>query len=236
MGRISKIKRFDEMREFPHVFEPDGNHILSSDYEMKGHWNEVFFKNDKPIILELGCGRGEYTIELARRSPQFNFIGVDIKGARMWKGAQESLRLQLDNVAFLRCRIEFLFRMFARNEISGIWITFPDPQLRKPRKRLTSSRFINMYMDMLKPGGRIHLKTDSDVLHEYTLSLLKWNNLMPDRCTADLYGYGPVDDVLSIRTHYESGFLRIGKPITYLSFIPVHGQRFTEPREQSEQL
>jgi tRNA (guanine-N7-)-methyltransferase len=142
LGRISKIKRFDEMRDFPHVFEPDGHAVLLSDYEMKGRWNQQFFRNGKPVVLELGCGRGEYTVELARRSPEFNFIGVDIKGARMWKGAQEALRLKLDNVAFLRCRIEFLFRMFAPDEIAEIWITFPDPQARKPRKRLTSSRFI----------------------------------------------------------------------------------------------
>jgi tRNA (guanine-N7-)-methyltransferase len=223
------------MRDFPHVFEPDGNDILLSDYAMKGRWNQQFFGNDKPIILELGCGRGEYTVELARRFPASNFIGVDIKGARMWKGAQESIRLKLDNVAFLRCRIEFLFRMFAQNEISEIWITFPDPQARKPRKRLTSSRFINMYADMLVPGGRIHLKTDSTILHEYTLYLLKWNGLSPDRCTADLYSSGFADEILSIRTHYESGFLRIGKPITYLSFVPVHGHRLTEPREEPVQ-
>jgi tRNA (guanine-N7-)-methyltransferase len=235
LGRVSKIKRFDEMREFPHVFEPDGNAILLSDYEMKGCWNERFFRNGQPIILELGCGRGEYTVELAKRSPEYNFIGVDIKGARMWKGAQESLRLKLNNVAFLRCRIEFLFRMFAQKEITEIWITFPDPQARKPRKRLTSSRFINMYMDMLNPGGRIHLKTDSPILHEYTVSLLKWNGLVPDRCTADLYASGLVDEVLSIRTHYESGFLQAGKPITYLSFVPDHSHRLTEQREESEQ-
>ena len=231
MGRISKIKRFDEMREFPHVFEPDGNAILRSDYEMKGRWNQQFFGNEKPIVLELGCGRGEYTIELARSSPGHNFIGVDIKGARMWKGARESLRLKLDNVAFLRCRIEFLFRMFARDEISEIWLTFPDPQARKPRKRLTSGRFINMYLDMLIPGGRIHLKTDSLILHEYTLALLKWNGLVPDISTADLYASHPADEVLSIRTHYESGFLQVGKPITYLSFVPVRGHLWTEPRE-----
>ncbi|MCX6225873.1 MAG: tRNA (guanosine(46)-N7)-methyltransferase TrmB [Bacteroidia bacterium] len=235
MGRISKIKRFDEMREFPHVFEPDGNAVLASDYEMKGLWNRQFFRNENPIILELGCGRGEYTIELARRSPECNFIGVDIKGARMWKGARESLRLKLGNVAFLRCRIEFLFRMFAKEEISEIWITFPDPQARKPRKRLTSSRFINMYLDMLSPGGRIHLKTDSPILHEYTLSLLKWNKIVPDRCTTDLYATEQADEELSIRTHYESGFLQAGKPITYLSFVPVHGHPWTEPREISPQ-
>jgi tRNA (guanine-N7-)-methyltransferase len=223
------------MRDFPHVFEPDGNAILLSDYEMKGNWSQKFFGNEKPIILELGCGRGEYTVELARRYPEINFIGVDIKGARMWKGAQESLRLELNNVAFLRCRIEFLFRMFAANEITEIWITFPDPQARKARKRLTSSRFINMYMDMMRPGGRIHLKTDSPILHEYTLYLLKWNGLIPDRCTADLYASGLADDVLSIRTHYESGFLRIGKPITYLSFVPDPGHRWTEPREEIHQ-
>jgi tRNA (guanine-N7-)-methyltransferase len=224
------------MRDFPHVFEPDGNAILLSDYEMKGCWNQQVFRNDKPIVLELGCGRGEYTVELARRSPEFNFIGVDIKGARMWKGAGESLRLKLGNVAFLRCRIEFLYRMFAQNEVSEIWITFPDPQARKPRKRLTSSRFINMYLDMLRPGGRIHLKTDSPILHEYTVSLLQWNGLAPDQCTADLYASGMADETLSIRTHYESGFLQVGKPITYLSFIPLHGHRWTEPREESDPL
>ncbi len=219
------------MRELPHVFEPDGNAILLSDYEMKGHWDEKFFRNGRPIILELGCGRGEYTVELAKKSPEFNFIGVDIKGARMWKGARESMRLELSNVAFLRCRIEFLFRMFAENEVSEIWITFPDPQARKPRKRLTSSRFINMYMDMLNPGGRIHLKTDSQILHEYTCSLLKWNGVVPDFCTDDLYASDLVNEVLSIRTHYESGFLRQGMPITYLSFIPDHSHRWMEPRE-----
>jgi tRNA (guanine-N7-)-methyltransferase len=220
------------MREFPHVFEPDGNAILLSDYRMKGNWNGQFFHNSNPIILELGCGRGEYTVELAKKFPACNFIGVDIKGARMWKGARESMNLNLGNVAFLRCRIEFLYRMFAPQEISEIWITFPDPQARKPRKRLTSSRFVNMYADMLLPGGKIHLKTDSLLLHEYTVSLLKWNGLVPDQCTADLYSGGEADEVLSIRTHYESGFLRIGKPITYLSFTPDHGHAWTEPREE----
>ncbi len=233
MGRTNKLERFSEMREFPHVFEPDGNAILTSDYEMKGRWAQSFFKNDKPIILELGCGRGEYTVALAKSAPECNFIGVDIKGARMWKGARESLQLKLGNVAFLRCRIEFLFRMFGVDEINEIWITFPDPQARKPRKRLTSSRFINMYLDMLAPGGRIHLKTDSMILHDYTCSLLKWNGLVPDRCTADLYASEEVDEVLSIRTHYESGFLRAGKPITFLSFVPVRGHRWTEFRDES---
>ena len=220
------------MREFPHVFEPDGNAILTGDYEMKGCWHQQFFRNNKPIILELGCGRGEYTVELARQSPGFNFIGVDIKGARMWKGARESMQLNLNNVAFLRCRIEFLFRMFAKNEIAEIWITFPDPQPRKPRKRLTSSRFINMYLDMLTPGGRIHLKTDSQLLHEYTCSLLKGNQVQPERCTADLYATDWVDDVLSIHTHYESRFLEAGMPITYLSFIPDQNHHWTELREE----
>lgn len=219
------------MRDFPHVFEPDGHDILTKDFDMKGHWNEKFFGHDSPIVLELGCGRGEYTVELAKRSPANNYIGVDIKGARMWKGARESLHLKLGNVAFLRCRIEFLFRMFGKGEISEIWITFPDPQARKPRKRLTSSRFINMYLEMLRPGGRIHLKTDSMILHEYTLTLLKWNNVEPDICTADLYGSDLANDTLSIRTHYESGFLGAGKPITYLTFVPVHGHRWTEPRQ-----
>lgn len=221
------------MREFPHVFEPDGHQILVSDYHMKGRWNEAFFQNGKPVVLELGCGRGEYTVELATRVPDHNFIGVDIKGARMWKGARESMKRNLSNVAFLRCRIEFLFRMFGPGEISEIWITFPDPQLRKPRKRLTSSRFINMYLDMLAPGGRIHLKTDSQELHAYTVFLLKENGIIPDHCTADLYGSGTADEVLSIRTHYESGFLLQGKPITYLSFVPSAGIRLTEPRDET---
>ncbi len=221
-----------EMRELPHVFEPDGHAILTTDYRMKGCWNSGFFGNGNPLILELGCGRGEYTVELARQNPDANFIGVDIKGARMWKGATQSAALGLTNVAFLRCRIEFLFRMFAADEVSEIWVTFPDPQARKPRKRLTSSRFVNMYADMMKPGGIIHLKTDSLLLHEYTLSLMKWNGTSPLRSTADLYASGMADEVLSIRTHYESGFLQTGLPITYLSFIPDRSRRWTEPREE----
>jgi tRNA (guanine-N7-)-methyltransferase len=229
LGRINKIQRFGEMREFAHVFQPDGHAILTSDYEMKGHWNERFFGNDHPIILELGCGRGEYTVELARNDPGRNFIGVDIKGARMWKGATESMRLGLTNVAFLRCRIEFLFRMFGPGEVSEIWITFPDPQLKKPRKRLTSGRFVNMYQDMLRPGGRIHLKTDSQELHLYTVELLERNGVRPEKCTTDLYASGLADDILSIRTHYELGFLGKGKPITYLSFVPGPPARWAEP-------
>ncbi len=231
MGRVSKITRFMEMREFPHVFEPDGKEILTRDYYMKGKWNRDFFRNGNPVVLELGCGKGEYTVDLARRFPVRNFIGVDIKGSRMWKGARESISDGLGNVAFLRTRIEFIERMFGPGEVEEIWITFPDPQLKKPRKRLTSSVFLSRYQKLLIPGGKIHLKTDSEILHQYTIEMLAANSIKPLTTTADLYGSLIDSDILAIRTYYESKFLEVGKKITYLTFELPAGLKLTEPNQ-----
>lgn len=229
MGRISKIRRFDEMRTFPHVFEPDGKAILTTDFSMKGMWNEKFFGNDHPIVLELGCGKGEYTVELARKNPGRNYIGIDIKGARIWKGAREALDAGLTNVAFLRTRVEFLQRVFAPGEVDEIWVTFPDPQPQKPRKRLTSGRFLTLYGRFLKAGSTIHLKTDSRILFDYTADVLELNGLVPEISTENLYGSGMADEILSIRTYYESGYLEQGKPITYLRFRLPGGMILSDP-------
>lgn len=217
------------MSRFPHVFEPEVKTLFSDDYAMKGAWNRHFFKNDHPITVELGCGKGEYTVELARRFPDRNFIGVDIKGNRMWKGATRSLQLDLHNVAFLRTRVEFIGKIFGSGEVDEIWLTFSDPQPKKPRKRLTSSIFLNTYKQFIRSGGTIHLKTDSILLHRYTLALLAENGITPDESTEDLYQWDKINDLLSITTFYEEGFLKQGKPITYLCF-PLHGtHHFVEP-------
>jgi tRNA (guanine-N7-)-methyltransferase len=222
------------MRTFPHVFEPDGKLILTSDFHMKGAWRENFFGNQSPLILELGCGRGEYSVELAKRHPERNYIGIDIKGARMWKGAREALDAGITNVAFLRTRIEFLHRMFGPEEVDEIWVTFPDPQPQKPRKRLTSARFLNLYSGFLKPGGLVHLKTDSLIMFDYMRQVLELNSIVPDISTGSLYESGIADEILSIRTHYESGYLRTGKPITYTRFRLPGGMRLKEPADLKE--
>ncbi|MFH0761396.1 MAG: tRNA (guanosine(46)-N7)-methyltransferase TrmB [Bacteroidota bacterium] len=229
MGRISKIRRFDEMRTFPHVFEPDGKTILTTDFYMKGLWNEKFFGNDHPVVIELGCGKGEYTIELARKYPDRNYIGIDIKGARIWKGAREALDDGLTNVSFLRTRVEFLQRVFAPGEVNEIWVTFPDPQPQKPRKRLTSGRFLTLYNRFLKADSTVHLKTDSRIVFEYTLAVLELNGIRPEISTDNLYGSGMANDILSIRTYYESGYLEKGNPIAYLRFRLPGGMILSDP-------
>lgn len=189
------------------------------DFYMKGKWNEQFFKNDHPIVLELGCGKGEYTVGLGEKYPGKNFIGIDIKGARMWRGCKTSNENQMANVAFLRTHIQFINNFFAENEISEIWVTFPDPQLQKVNKRLTSPRFLGYYKKILKPDGIIHLKTDSQELYDYTLNEV----IIPEKHKLihhfdDLYGSDFKDDVIGIQTFYESMFLQQGKKITYLQF------------------
>lgn len=198
---------------------------------MKGKWNEVFFKNENPIVLELGCGKGEYTVNLSKRYPDKNFIGVDIKGARLWKGAKEADESKLSNVAFVRTRIENIVSFFGLGEVSEVWVTFPDPQLRQSRamKRLTSSRFLTYYQQFVKPNAFIHLKTDSQELHEYTKALVEQNELKISVCTNDLYNSGIADSILSIKTYYESIFLEMGKPITYLQFELNPQKELKEP-------
>jgi tRNA (guanine-N7-)-methyltransferase len=216
----NKLKKFAENETFENLFQPSFDDVWRKDHPIKGKWNSDFFKNDNPIVLELGCGKGEYTVNLAKMYPGKNFIGVDIKGARLWKGAKEATELKMPNVAFLRTRIENIVSFFNQNEVSEIWITFPDPQPRpaKARKRLSSSRFLTYYQQFAKPNAIIHLKTDSQGLHEYTKALVEQNKLKIQVCTNDLYNSGIVDSILSIRTFYESMFLEQGKPITYLRF------------------
>jgi len=220
VGRGNKLERFAQIKTFPNVFEPDGKKILNEDYDLKGKWNQEFFKNDNPITLELGCGKGEYTVGLAEKYPKKNFIGIDIKGARMWKGAKHALQTKLNNAAFIRTRIEFIENLFAPEEVGEIWITFPDPYPKKPGNRLSSSFFLNRYKNILLPQGFVHLKTDCRELHEYTLAVLQKNGINPEIATNDLYSSGKDnDEILSLKTYYEQLFLEENKPITYLRFI-----------------
>jgi len=208
------------MEENTHVVQPRFEDVFRKDHDLKGKWKETFFGNNNPLILELGCGRGEYTIGMAKRFPGKNFLGIDIKGARMWSGATIAKKESINNVGFLRTRIELIESFFRRNEVDEIWITFPDPQLKKHRnkKRLTGPRFLNYYRSFLKENGIIHLKTDSLELYYYTLELIRKNDLETIKNTNDLYSDSDIDDNLLIRTHYEQIFLEAGKKITYISF------------------
>ena len=195
---------------------------------MRGRWNQDFFHNDNPIVLELGCGRGEYTVGLARRYPGKNFIGVDIKGARMWHGARDALKSGMKNVGFLRTSIEFIHEFFAQDEVSEIWLTFSDPQMKKATKRLSSTWFMQRYRKMLADGGLIHLKTDSPFLDTYTREMLRASGIQPNADTADLYA-GPALIDLDIRTHYEQQWLDRGLTIKYLQWPLFHAANLVEP-------
>ncbi len=219
MGK-DKLRRFAENLTFECMIQPDFEEIFHRDHPLKGHWREKFFGNDHPIVLELGCGKGEYTIALAQRDPDRNYIGVDIKGARMWRGAKTATERQMRNVAFVRTRIEFIGSFFGEDEIDEIWITFPDPQLktRRAKKRLTSPLFLESYARMLKPEGAINLKTDSQHLYEYTDAVVRRFGLPCEISNRDIYGSGFADEVLSVKTAYEQMFLERGLPITYTRF------------------
>jgi tRNA (guanine-N7-)-methyltransferase len=227
----SKLIRFAEMETFDHVVQPDLNQVLGKDYKLKGKWASDFFKNDKPIVLELGCGKGEYAVSLARNDGERNYLGIDIKGARMWRGAKTALEDGIMNVGFLRTRIEFISSFFNSDEVAEIWITFPDPQLkeRRAKKRLTSTGFLEKYRSFLKADGVVNLKTDSRELYDYTSALIELNELSVLKRSHDLYNSPLVDDVLSIRTFYESQFLEQGKKITYLQFRIDTQKMLTEP-------
>jgi len=216
----NKLARWAELKGYEHVLEPPFTEVFQKDHELKGKWNSEWFENSSPIVLELGCGRGEYTVGLAEEYPQKNFIGIDIKGARMWRGAKDSHLRKLPNASFLRTRIEFTGSFFAPGEIDEIWLTFPDPQpkRRREKKRLPAPFFLNLYRSYLKDNGIIHLKTDCRELYDYTLSVVHANNLEIITSVTDLYAELPGDPMLSIRTHYEELFLKKGIPITYLSF------------------
>jgi tRNA (guanine-N7-)-methyltransferase len=219
----NKLRRFAEMKEMPNVFEPTLDEIKSNGVDFKGKWNSNVFKNDFPITLELGCGKGEYSVGLAKKYPQRNFIGVDIKGSRMWVGATEAMDLGMDNVAFLRTKVDFIDSLFEAGEVDEIWLTFSDPQPNKPNKRLSSRYFIDRYRKFLKPGGIIHLKTDSDLLFESTEAEIKTHGYTCHYLTWDLYNEieklpENIRDILHIKTHYEELFTAKGYNIKYCQF------------------
>lgn len=224
-----KLEKFAEMETFKNVFQYPFSVLENVPFDMKSHWCDDYFKNNHPIVLELGCGKGEYTVGLARLFPDVNFIGVDIKGARMWTGAKQALAEGLDNVAFLRTNIEMIDRFFASDEVREIWLTFSDPQMKNARKRLSSTHFMNRYRRFLVDGGVVHLKTDSNFLFTYTSLMVEKNQLPLLQKTADLYHTADVDDatrrILSIQTYYESMWMERGLNIKYIKFrLPREGQ------------
>ncbi len=230
----NKLAKFAEMEVLPNVFQPRHEEIFRKDYRLKGKWNTEIFCNDHPIVLEIGCGKGEYTVELAQLYPEKNFIGLDIKGARMWKGAKTAQEMCISNVAFLRMYAEMLESVFAAGEIAEIWITFPDPQMAKARKRLTGTRFLTLYQKILAPHALIHLKTDSPFLYQYTTALIHTNHLPEIVNTDDLYGCGLEDKILGIKTFYEKQWLSRGKKIKYIRFALEAGSLLSEPDVEIE--
>ncbi len=218
------------MARFGCVLQYPREELLRLGFPHAGKWNGDVFANAAPIVLELGCGRGEYTVGLAKSEPQRNFIGIDIKGARMWTGARRVEEEQISNAAFLRCEIENIGHFFAPGEVDELWITFPDPQMQKVRKRLTSTRFLNLYRTILRPDGIVNLKTDSPFLYEYTRRLVGINGFEVLACTDNLYKSGLVDPVTSIKTYYEQQWLSRGKQIKLISFRLPAGGDLQEPQ------
>ena len=216
----NKLKKFAELASFKHVVQPCIEDLKKS-FRYKGKWNKDFFIKSNPIVLELGCGKGEYSVALSKEFPNKNFIGVDIKGSRIWSGAKQAFEDKLTNVGFLRTRIDLICNCFAVNEIDEIWITFPDPQLKRSRssKRLTHPKFLRMYNSILKSGGRIHLKTDSQFLHGFTLGVISAEKHTLEDATNDLYNSPVKRKHTHIKTFYESLFLSQGMAITYLRFV-----------------
>ena len=238
MGK-GKLAKFADMASYENVFQYPFSVVEHVPFDMKGHWREQFFHNDNPIVLELGCGKGEYAVGLAQRYPDVNFIGVDIKGARMWTGATQALHEGLKNVAFLRTNIEIIDRFFAKDEVQEIWLTFSDPQMKNPRKRLTSTYFLERYRHFLIDGGTIHLKTDSNFLFTYTTYLVEHNHLPVSFRTEDLYhDERSADNVepatLSVQTYYESMWIARGLNIKYMKWqLPQEGE-LSEPDVEIE--
>lgn len=234
MGK-NKLRKFAEMQEFDCVYQYPFGRLQAEGFPLRGQWHPEVFRNDNPLTLELGCGKGEYTVELARRFPQRDFIGIDIKGARIYTGARQVHTEGIGNAAFLRTDIELLPSFFAPGEVSEIWITFPDPQMKKTRRRLISTRFLDLYRRICAPGAVVNLKTDSPFLYEYTRRLVALNNLECLADTEDLYaepeGTLP-ESLLSIRTFYEQQWLSRGKKIKYISFrLPAADTALQEPQE-----
>lgn len=221
MGSKNKLRRFRENETFSNVYQPGREDVLNNTFSLKGNWNKEVFKNDNPIVLELGCGKGEYSVELARRYPNTNFIGVDIKGSRFWRGAKTAVEENIPNVAFLRTQIELIENCFGTNEIDEIWITFPDPQIKykRTKHRLTNAEFLARYKNILKPEGIVNLKTDSEFMHGYTLGLLHGAGHKVLYANHNVYrNEGAPEVVTAIQTFYESQYLEQNKPITYIKF------------------
>ena len=219
MGSKNKLKRFQENETFPNVIQPSREEIVEG-FPLKGKWN-THFKNDNPIVLELGCGKGEYTVGLAKKFPKRNFIGIDIKGARFWKGAKIAIEENLPNVTFIRTQIELVDYIFGEQEVSEIWITFPDPQIKykRTKHRMTNQEFLTRYKRVLEPNGTVNLKTDSEFMHGYTLGLLHGLGLEVLYANHDVYkNEGSPKEVLEIQTFYENQYLEKGKPITFIRF------------------
>ncbi len=237
MSRFNKLERFKQNKSFNHFFEVGYYDVLKKDFNLKSNWNKSFFKNNNDIILELGCGKGEYSYQLAKFNPDKNFIGIDIKGARMWKGAKKSAEENMDNIAFLRTRVEFTPKCFGKDEVREIWITFPDPQLgpkKRIKKRLTSSRFLNYYQNFLIDKGIINLKTDDDELYKYTKNLVILNQLEIIDDKDDIYNSKINNEILSIKTFYEEMWLKEGKSIKYISFRLSKNITIIEPEIDDE--
>ncbi|MEA3316903.1 MAG: tRNA (guanosine(46)-N7)-methyltransferase TrmB [Bacteroidota bacterium] len=227
-----KLARFAEMANFKNVVQPKFDEIFQCDYKLKGNWAQDFFRNNSPIVLELGCGKGEYTVGMARKYPEKNFIGIDIKGARIWRGAKTAIEDKISNVAFIRTKIDFINSFFAKNEISEIWLTFSDPQPKKAHKRLSSSRFLGYYQNLLINNGIINLKTDNTDLYKYTLDVIKLNNLEIITNYEDVYAEKNKEDILSIKTFYEQQFLQEEKTIHYIKFKLNTNINLEEPKSE----
>ncbi len=220
MGSKNKLKRFRENESFPNVLQPKREEVLSGLFPHKGRWSE-FFGNERPLILELGCGKGEYTLGLARMHPEKNYIGIDIKGARLWRGAKTAIEDAMTNVAFVRSQIGLIDGLFAPGEVSEIWITFPDPQIKykRTKHRLTNMEFLEKYTSVLRKEGFVHLKTDSEFMHGYTLGILHARGHEVIYSNHDIYrNEGSPREVLDIQTFYENQYLEMGKAITYVKF------------------
>ena len=237
MGK-GKLAKFADMETYENVFQYPFSVVEHVPFEMKGHWREQYFHNDHPIVLELGCGKGEYTVELAKLYPDINFIGVDIKGARMWTGATQALHEGLKNVAFLRTNIEIIERFFAEDEVQEIWLTFSDPQMKNPRKRLSSTYFMERYRKFLVDGGIIHLKTDSNFLFTYTTYMVEHNHLPVLLSTRDLYSEdsenSEYSEAASIQTYYESMWIARGLNIKYMKWRLPRTGTLSEPDVEIE--
>ena len=221
MGSKNKLKRFKENETFNNVFQPSRQDLEEGNYDLKGNWNSSVFKNNNPLVLELGCGKGEYSVALAKKFPEKNFIGIDIKGARFWRGAKTAIEENIPNVAFLRTQIELINYSFAENEVDEIWITFPDPQIKyqRTKHRMTNQEFLKRYKKILKPDGHVNLKTDSEFMHGYTLGLLQGEGHEIIYANHDVYkNEGSPEEVTGIQTFYEEQYLEQNKPITYIRF------------------